>query len=155
MKLKSGLNKGGASMGKNIDNQDIDNKIKNYVKKAYNLESKVMFFPVRHHSPACSFHLKKVIESYNPEIILIEGPAEANKVIKYIAHEETKAPVCIYYSYYDRNALIEENKEKYRCYYPFLDFSPELLALREGKKKNIACEFIDLSYAEILINSKN
>ncbi|NRU69045.1 hypothetical protein, partial [Clostridium beijerinckii] len=69
MKLKSGLNKGGASMGKNIDNQDIDNKIKNYVKKAYNLESKVMFFPVRHHSPACSFHLKKVIESYNPEII--------------------------------------------------------------------------------------
>ncbi|WP_238899052.1 DUF5682 family protein [Clostridium sp. YIM B02500] len=154
MKLKSGLNKGGASMGKNIGNQDIDNKIKNYVKKAYNLESKVMFFPVRHHSPACSFHLKNVIESYNPEIILIEGPVEANKVIKYIAHEETKAPVCIYYSYFDRNSFIEENKEKYRCYYPFLDFSPELLALREGKKKNIACEFIDLSYAEILINSK-
>lgn len=135
MKLKSVLNKGGASMGKNIGNQDIDNKIKNYVKKAYNLESKVMFFPVRHHSPACSFHLKKVIESYNPEIILIEGPVEANKVIKYIAHEETKAPVCIYYSYFDRNSFIEENKEKYRCYYPFLDFSPELLALREGKRK--------------------
>lgn len=141
-------------MGKNIDNQDIDNKIKYYVKKAYNLESKVMFFPVRHHSPTCSFHLKKVIESYKPEIILIEGPAEANKVIQYIAHEETKAPVCIYYSYFDRNALIEENKEKYRCYYPFLDFSPELLALREGKKRDIICEFMDLSYAEILINSK-
>ncbi|MDS0527660.1 DUF5682 family protein [Clostridium sp. SHJSY1] len=136
-------------MGKNIDNQ-----IKYYVKKAYDLESKVMFFPVRHHSPACSFHLKNVIDSYKPEIILIEGPAEANKVIQYIAHEETKAPVCIYYSYFDRNGLIEESKEKYRCYYPFLDFSPELLALREGKKREIVCEFIDLSYAEILINSK-
>lgn len=141
-------------MGKNIDNNDIDKEIKCYVKKAYNLESNVMFFPVRHHSPACSYHLKKVIDNYNPEIILIEGPAEANKVIEYIAHEETKAPVCIYYSYFDRNALIEENKEKYRCYYPFLDFSPELLALREGKKRDMVCEFMDLSYAEILINSK-
>ncbi|EKQ56091.1 MULTISPECIES: DUF5682 family protein [unclassified Clostridium] len=154
MKLKSGLNKGGASMVENMDKQDIDNKIKYYVKKSYNLDNRVMFFPVRHHSPACSFHLKKVIDSYKPEIILIEGPAEANKVIKYIAHEETKAPVCIYYSYFDRNGFIEENKEKYRCYYPFLDFSPELLALREGKKRDIVCEFIDLSYAEILINSK-
>nr|WP_241425904.1 DUF5682 family protein [Clostridium beijerinckii] len=94
-----------------------------------------MFFPVRHHSPACSFHLKKVIESYNPEIILIEGPAEANKVIKYIAHEETKAPVCIYYSYYDRNALIEENKEKYRCYYPFLDFFARAFSIKRRKKE--------------------
>lgn len=136
-------------MGKNIDNEIV-----HYVKKAYDLESKLMFFPVRHHSPACSFHLKKVIDSYKPEIILIEGPAEANKVIQYIAHEETKAPVCIYYSYFDKSALIEENKEKYRCYYPFLDFSPELLALREGKKRGIVCEFMDLSYAEILINSK-
>ena len=141
-------------MGKNIDNKDIDKKIKCYVKKAYHLQSNIMFFPVRHHSPACSFHLKKVIDSYKPEIILIEGPAEANKVIQYIANEETKAPVCIYYSYFDRNALIEENKEKYRCYYPFLDFSPELLALREGKKRDIVCEFMDLSYGEILINSK-
>lgn len=83
------------AMGKDINNQDIDNKTKYYVKKAYDLDSKIIFFPVRHHSPACSFHLKKVIDSYKPEIILIEGPADANKVIEYIAHEETKAPVCI------------------------------------------------------------
>ncbi len=141
-------------MGKDIKSQDIDNKIKCYIKKAYYLDSKMIFFPVRHHSPACSFHLKKVIDTYKPEIILIEGPQDANKVIEYIAHEETKAPVCIYYSYFDKSGLIAENKEKYRCYYPFLDFSPELVALREAKKKGIASEFMDLSYAEILINSK-
>lgn len=141
-------------MGKNIKDKAIDKKIKYYVKKAYNLKSKVIFFPVRHHSPACSFHLKKVIEDYKPEVILIEGPCEANKIKKYIAHEETKAPVCIYYSYFDKNGLIEENKEKYRCYYPFMDFSPELVALREGEKRDIVCEFMDLSYGEILINSK-
>lgn len=142
------------AMGKDIKSQDIDNKIKYYVKKAYDLESKIIFFPVRHHSPACSFHLKKVIETYKPEIILIEGPADANKVIEHIAHEETKAPICIYYSYFDKKGFIEESKEKYRCYYPFLDFSPELVALRGAKAMGIPSEFMDLSYAEILINSK-
>jgi hypothetical protein len=132
----------------------MKDKIKYYVKKAYDLDSEIIFFPVRHHSPACSFHLKKVIAAYNPEIILIEGPADANRVIEYIAHEETKAPVSIYYSYHDKSALIDEKKEKYRCYYPFLDFSPEFVALREARRKNVASEFIDLSYAEILINSK-
>ncbi|WP_315674057.1 DUF5682 family protein [Clostridium sp. 19966] len=125
-----------------------------YIKAAYDLSSNVVFFPVRHHSPACAFHLKKAIEAYAPEIILIEGPEGGNAVKAYIDDEETKAPICIYYSYSDSKALIDDSKGKYMCYYPFLDFSPELVALREGRKRKITAEFIDLSYAEMLINSK-
>ena len=43
----------------------------------YDLNAPVLFFPVRHHSPVCSFHLKKAIEDYSPDCILIEGPKNA------------------------------------------------------------------------------
>ncbi|WML33298.1 DUF5682 family protein [Clostridium sp. OS1-26] len=129
-------------------------KIDEIYKRAYDLSSNVVYFPVRHHSPACSFHLKKVIDVYKPQVILIEGPSDANSVIPYIGDEDTEAPVCIYYSYTDEKKMVTEGGEKYKCYYPFLDYSPELLAIRESKKRNILAEFIDLPYAEILINSE-
>jgi hypothetical protein len=129
-------------------------KISEISKIAYDLSSNIVYFPIRHHSPTCSFHLKKIIESYNPDIVLIEGPSDANVVKAYISHEETKAPVCIYYSYSDKKKFINEEGEKHKCYYPFLDYSPELVAIRECEKRNIPSEFIDLPYAEILINSE-
>ncbi|MBV7273897.1 hypothetical protein JMF89_06920 [Clostridiaceae bacterium UIB06] len=132
--------------------QEMD-KIEEVFSKAYDLHKDIIYFPLRHHSPACSFHLKKVIENYNPDIILIEGPSDANAVTPYIGHAETTAPVCIYYSYSDNKKLVSAEGGKYRCYYPFLDYSPELTAIREGEKRGIKTEFIDLPYGEILINS--
>ncbi|WP_411680252.1 DUF5682 family protein [Clostridium thailandense] len=137
----------GILRGKEMD------KIEEIFSKAYDLHRNIIYFPVRHHSPACSFHLKKVIENYNPDIILIEGPSDANTVTPYIGHEETTAPICIYYSYSDKKKLVSTEGGKYRCYYPFLDYSPELTAIREGEKRGIKTEFIDLPYGEILINS--
>lgn len=122
-------------------------------KSAYNLESNLVLFPVRHHSPACSFHLKKVIDAYNPDIILIEGPSDTNHVLEFIEHEESEAPLCIYYSYSDKKGVVGEKDGKYTCYYPFLDYSPELIAIREAKNRGIVAEFIDLAYPEILLNS--
>ena len=43
-----------------------------------NPSSNIIFFPIRHHSPACSYHLKNLIKEYQPDCILIEGPIEAN-----------------------------------------------------------------------------
>lgn len=120
--------------------------------KAYDLSSNVVLFPVRHHSPACSRHLLKVIERYEPEAILIEGPENAQALIPFAASEKTKAPFCMYLSYDDKDGKISEEKDKYRAYYPFLNYSPELVALREGRKRNIECRFIDLSYGEKLLN---
>lgn len=33
-----------------------------------------LLFPVRHHSPVCSWQLIRVIKEYQPDVILIEGP---------------------------------------------------------------------------------
>lgn len=122
---------------------------------SFNYNNPCVLFPIRHHSPACSYHLIQVIEEYKPDIILVEGPENASDLIPFIASKETVAPFCIYLSYDDKEGKINKEPNKYRAYYPFLDYSPELTAIRMAVKQDIACEFIDLSYGEKLINTPN
>ena len=119
----------------------------------YDLSRPILYFPIRHHSPACAWHLKKAVAAYEPDCILIEGPENAQEQIRVLAHPETKAPVALYYFYKDSKGLLSEDKEDYRCYYPFLDSSPELVAMREAEALGIPARFIDLPYGEILIGT--
>ena len=112
-----------------------------------------ILLPVRHHSPACAFHIGRTIEALRPSVILVEGPANANALVPMMVHEETKAPFAIYYAYHDESGRISGEKEHYKCYYPFLDYSPELPAFREGKRLGIPAAFIDLPYGDILAAS--
>ncbi len=116
--------------------------------------AEIILLPVRHHSPACALHISRMIEKIRPGVILVEGPGNANSLISVMVHEDTKAPFAIYYSYHDTTGLISEEKEHYRCYYPFLDYSPELAALRTGKRLGIPTAFIDLPYGDILAASQ-
>ncbi len=112
--------------------------------------AEIIFLPVRHHSPACAWHVKKMIEARSPSLILIEGPCNADALIPAMTDEETHAPFAVYYSYRDRTGRLSEKKGHYRCYYPFLDYSPELAAMREGRRRGIETAFIDLPYGDIL-----
>ena len=116
--------------------------------------AEIVLLPVRHHSPACAFHVSRAISALRPSVILVEGPDNANSLIPVMVHEDTKAPFAIYYSYHDQSARISEEKEHYKCYYPFLDYSPELAAFRVGKKLGIETAFIDLPYGDILAASQ-
>lgn len=138
----------------NLKEIDLCKKIDELLKNTFDYNSNIVFFPIRHHSPVCSYHLKKVIAEYEPEIILIEGPEDANDIKKFLCDENSIMPLAVYYSYNDTKGYINEEKSQYKCYYPFLNASPELVALREGRKFNIETKFIDLPYYEILINSK-
>ena len=113
------------------------------------IKENIKFFPVRHHSPACAFHLKKIIEEFKPETILIEGPSDANFLMEYMIDENTTPPFCIYSSY------IDKSKEKCRSYYPFLDYSPEFVAIKKSHELKINCSFIDMPFASIIENSEN
>ena len=112
--------------------------------------AEIILLPVRHHSPACAFHVNRTIEEIRPAVILVEGPDNADSLIPVMVHEETKAPFAIYYSYHDQSGRISEEKAHYKCYYPFLDYSPELAALRAGNRLGIRTAFIDLPYGDIL-----
>ena len=124
------------------------------MEEACSYDKKRFYFPIRHHSPVCSYHLLKVIEKFNPDCILIEGPENANGLLPDITHKETEAPFAIYYSYRDKKGLVDDKKGDYRCYYAFLDYSPELVAMREAERRGIEYAFIDMPYEEILIAEK-
>ncbi len=116
--------------------------------------AEIRLLPIRHHSPACAFHVKKVMESWKPSMVFIEGPDSANSLIPVMIHSNTKAPFAVYYSYHDTTGQISKEKGHYKCYYPFLDYSPELAALREGQRQGSRLSFIDLPYGDILAASK-
>jgi len=115
--------------------------------------SPLILYPVRHHSPICSYHLIKLIERYRPEIILIEGPENANHLINVLTDEKTELPAAFYCYYKDSKSLVSEDKEDYKCYYPFQYSSPEYNAAVQAKKLGVPAEFIDLPYSELLINT--
>ncbi|MGL5150091.1 MAG: DUF5682 family protein [Clostridium sp.] len=129
-------------------------KVEKLFQKGFNLESDMIIFPIRHHSPVCSYHLRKLILEYKPDKILIEGPRESEELKEYIIDDLTKPPVAIYYSFDDKKGEISSECLKYHCYYPFLSFSPEYVALKCGKELNIETSFIDLSYGERLAQNK-
>ncbi len=115
--------------------------------KSFDLSSKLVIFPIRHHSPGCSAALKKAALLYSPDCILIEGPADADKLIPFLQSSGINPPVSIYSSYSDE-------KEKYRAYYPFLDYSPELTAMRTAAELNIPAFFADMPYPLTALMSK-
>jgi|GEM_PF-1050029 len=107
--------------------------------RVYDLSAPVAYFPVRHHSPACSHHLLRAMRDYRPEIVLIEGPEGADELIPVLADEATEPPVSLYCTY-------ESEDEKAAWYYPLLSCSPEYAALKEAAAQGVPCRFIDLDY---------
>ncbi len=121
----------------------------------FDYSKNIVYFPIRHHSPACSYHLINTIKEYNPDCILVEGPQNANRLIPVLTNEKTLMPVAFYYFYKDTDKLISEEADDYKCYYPFLNTSPEYNAFAYAKKLGIDSSFIDLPYSEILIHTNN
>jgi len=143
--LKKILFEIGTSMG--IDNSQIESqflKVKN---------SKIKYLPVRHHSPGSTLLVQKWIEKYKPKLILVEGPILADNLIKYLIDTKTVPPVAILSLYADRdntfgmNGILSPHSSvpaKFEAHYPFVSYSPELIALSEADKNNIPVHFIDL-----------
>ena len=130
-------------------------EIEKLFEQSYKADNPVVYFPVRHHSPACALHLRRTIEAYMPDLVLIEGPSDSEQLLPYIADSSSVPPFCIYYSYDDKEGKVDEEREKYRAYYPFLAYSPELVAIREAAARKVPVRFIDMPYALRLIYRRN
>lgn len=107
----------------------------------------LIVFPVRHHSPGCAWQLRRLFADNPPCVVLVEGPRSFTPMVSLLTHPEAKTPLAIY-SYSVSKPGAEAPERRRAAYYPFCDYSPELVALREAQARNIACRFIDLDFSE-------
>ena len=92
------------------------------------LDGRIVYFPVRHHSPACAWHVSRLIRQVKPKSVLIEGPRNAAPLIPFLTHERTRMPVAIYTTFVQR--FDDGMPIRHAAYYPLCDYSPELAAIR-------------------------
>jgi hypothetical protein len=117
----------------------------------------ILFFPIRHHSPACAWHLERLIDERKPRAILIEGPRDATALLEQITHAATQAPIAIYTTFVDTAnqlgapAFDRSKPARFSAYYPLADYSPELVAIRKGHATGAAVRFIDLLFPEMVL----
>ncbi|MCP5099550.1 MAG: hypothetical protein GY943_28685, partial [Chloroflexi bacterium] len=84
----------------------------------------VSLFGIRHHGAGSARGLLHSLHEARPDLILVEGPADANDVIHWLSHEAMVPPVSL--------LLYRPDKPKRAGYFPFAIFSPELQALKYG-----------------------
>lgn len=119
-------------------------------------DSRCVYFPLRHHSPASAWHLARLICNLKPSSVLIEGPASFTPFIPALLDPATKPPVALYTHFIDVDQKLFPPVEggpsvgpaRFAAYYPFCEYSPELIALRRGQEAGAKLRFIDLDYAD-------
>ncbi len=93
-------------------------------------------FGIRHHGPGSARSLRESLVNFQPDILLVEGPPDADALIPQIANSKLIPPVAL---------LIYDPKDLGRAaYFPFADFSPEWQAIQWALKQDIPVRFIDL-----------
>ena len=96
----------------------------------------VTVFGIRHHGPGSARSLREALRALNPDVVLIEGPPDANDLIALAADAQMSPPVAL--------LIYLPNEAKQAVYYPFAEFSPEWQAIQHGVAQQVPVRFIDL-----------
>ena len=99
-------------------------------------------FPVRHHSPRASAAVARYLDRVQPELVLVEGPRDATRLIPYLFDADTVPPIAIlgYRSEGSAHSVL----------YPFATYSPEYVALKWAVDHAVPAELIDITTGEAL-----
>ncbi|WP_341843450.1 DUF5682 family protein [Chitinophaga caseinilytica] len=91
---------------------------------------------IRHHGPGSAANVKSFLERLKPDIVLVEGPPEADALLQWADHEALRPPVAI--------LAFQADDIRKSVFYPFATFSPEWQAIQYAKRSNIPVRFMDL-----------
>lgn len=102
----------------------------------------IHFFGIRHHGPGCARSVAQALAQLQPDLILIEGPPEADELLALAAHQQMRPPVAL--------LIYAPAMPQHAVYYPFAEFSPEWQAILHGQQHAVPTRFIDLPLAHVL-----
>ncbi len=98
--------------------------------------SAIHLFGIRHHGPGSARSLLHALEATQPDIVLIEGPPDADELLGLAAHAGLAPPVAmLVYAVDDPSRAV---------LYPFATFSPEWQAIHYALRRQVPVRFIDL-----------
>lgn len=106
----------------------------------------VHIFGIRHHGPGSARSLRGALEALRPDLILVEGPPEADSLLPLILHAEMEPPVAL--------LIYASEDPSQAAFYPFAEFFPEWQALGYGLKNKTPTRFFDLPVAYCFAKSE-
>ncbi|MGA1368104.1 MAG: DUF5682 family protein [Blastocatellia bacterium] len=96
----------------------------------------VRLFGIRHHGPLSARHLRSALHDFAPDLLLVEGPADAASILDQAFHPEMRPPVAI--------LVHAEADPQTHAFFPLADFSPEWQALRYAGEHGCPVRLVDL-----------
>ena len=97
---------------------------------------------VRHHGPGSARAVRAALDARKPQVLLIEGPPEADGIIALAGEQEMRPPVALL-----AHVLDEPGKA---AFWPLAEFSPEWVAIRWALSRGVPVRFMDLPAANSL-----
>src|SRR5438034_78558 len=94
---------------------------------------------IRHHGPGCARSVRAALDEIQPDVIVLEAPADAEEALLLAGHEEMKPPVAL--------LLYPSEEPKRGVYYPLAVFSPEWQTLRWAVQRRVPVKAMDLPQA--------
>lgn len=93
-------------------------------------------FGIRHHGPGCARSLRRALDELQPDVVVMEGPGDAEEALTWAAHPEMKPPVAL--------LIYPPDEPKRAVYFPLTVFSPEWQALQWAAAANVPVRLMDL-----------
>lgn len=98
--------------------------------------SEYRLFGIRHHGPGSARSLLEALGDWQPDCLLLEGPAEAQEALEWVGHAELVPPVAL--------LIYRPDVARQAAYFPFARFSPEWQALLWSKQNQVPVRWMDL-----------
>ena len=99
-------------------------------------------YGIRHHGPGSARSLREALVEFGPDVVLIEGPPEADGLVRLAGDPEMHPPVAL--------LGYVPGEPKLAAFWPFAVFSPEWQAIRHTLGAGIPVRFCDLPAAHQL-----
>jgi hypothetical protein len=103
-------------------------------------------FGIRHHGPGSARSLRRALDELQPDIVLVEGPPDADALLPLLAHPELRPPVAL--------LIYAADEPRRAVFYPLARFSPELQAIRHAVGRGIPVRCMDLPQAHQLADEE-
>jgi len=104
-------------------------------------------FGIRHHGPGSARSLCQALADLAPDMLLIEGPPEADDLLAFANHPTMQPPVAL--------LVYAPDEPADALYYPFAVFSPEWQAIQYALTQNVPVRFMDLPVAHRIAMRRN